>query len=403
MKTSLKSSTVALVALVAVSLAGLADARSKGGFGGSSSSKGSMSRSSRPSFSSSSFRKGSSSSSFNRSSSSFKPSTRMSPSVSSKPSSSRFTPSSSRVSTPRITKPQFGSKMPSVKPTITPRPSFTKPSINPRPSFPGIVNKPGGFPKPTKPGIQLPGKPTTGKPTFPVIGKPGIQLPGKPATGKPTFPGIGKPGVLRPGLPGIVKPGPKPGMPGIVKPGIPGIHKPGKPNGPVVGKPAFCWDGRPGNHCKPDWHNKPCLPRHDWCHTRPRHCHWWFDFRQPIRHCRPVDCHVYAWDYVTCGYTVPGTTVVVEARWYLGLSGILLPGKGMGIDAVEAGSPAAAAGLAPGMVIVQCNGLDIVDETSMPTAIEQSGGVLNMIVLDTADGTPAEVTVVMQRLVAQSF
>lgn len=126
-------------------------------------------------------------------------------------------------------------------------------------------------------------------------------------------------------------------------------------------------------------HPQHCFPRHDWCHVRPRWCHWWYDYCTPIRYCRPVDCVTYTGYYVTCPITVSGT--VVDTRWYLGLKGMLLTGKGLGIESVEPGSPADKAGLQTGMVITRCNNIDIEDAGSMPLAIEQSGGVLNMTIL----------------------
>ena len=75
-----------------------------------------------------------------------------------------------------------------------------------------------------------------------------------------------------------------------------------------------------------------------------------------------------------------------EADWYLGVRGMLLPGKGLGIDGVEAGSPADLVGLKPGMVMTNCNGIDLVDEASLAEAIRISGGVLNMTLLS-EDGT----------------
>ena len=110
----------------------------------------------------------------------------------------------------------------------------------------------------------------------------------------------------------------------------------------------------------------------------------------------------YTYDYVTCDATLAGG-VVEDARWYLGLKGMLLPAKGLGVESVEQNSPADLAGLKPGMVITRCNGIDLVDEAAMPRAIEQSGGLLKLVVLSSLDGEEAEVTIQMRRLVSQSF
>jgi S1-C subfamily serine protease len=105
---------------------------------------------------------------------------------------------------------------------------------------------------------------------------------------------------------------------------------------------------------------------------------------------------------VTCDYIVEGQVVVEDARWYLGMKGLLLPGKGIGIEDVANGSPAASVGLLPGMVITRCNGVDLVDETALQNVIENSGGVLKMDLL-LSDETPATCVVVMQRVASQSY
>lgn len=85
------------------------------------------------------------------------------------------------------------------------------------------------------------------------------------------------------------------------------------------------------------------------------------------------------------------------------MKGILLPGKGIGIDSVEPGSPAEAVGLQPGMVLVNCNGIDMVDEAAMQRAIAISGGVLQMTLLS-ADGQQTLAGVVrMVRVASVSF
>lgn len=96
-------------------------------------------------------------------------------------------------------------------------------------------------------------------------------------------------------------------------------------------------------------------------------------------------------------------TQVVEVQWYLGMTGILLPGKGIGIDAVEPGSPAEAVGLQPGMVLVNCNGIDMVDEAAMQQAIAISGGVLKMTLLSGENGQLLEGVVQMAQVERTSF
>lgn len=85
------------------------------------------------------------------------------------------------------------------------------------------------------------------------------------------------------------------------------------------------------------------------------------------------------------------------------MKGILLPGKGIGIDAVEPGSPAEQVGLQPGMVLINCNGIDMVDEAAMKQAVATSGGTLQMTLLS-ADGQQTLAGVVqMTQIAAVSF
>ncbi len=82
---------------------------------------------------------------------------------------------------------------------------------------------------------------------------------------------------------------------------------------------------------------------------------------------------------------------------------MMLPGKGMGIEKVEANSPAALAGLKPGMVITKCNGVAITDEAVFGQVVAESGGVLELEVLDKIDGEPLFGTVQMTRLTTANF
>lgn len=150
-------------------------------------------------------------------------------------------------------------------------------------------------------------------------------------------------------------------------------------------------------------HNKICITGNSWCHTRPKACHWWYDWCRDLRYCEPVHYVHCGWQYVTCDYVVDGRVVVEDARWYLGLKGLFLPGRGIGIEEVAAGSPAAAVGLQPGMVITHCNGVELIDETALAQVIEQSRGVLRMDLLINGDQTPATCVVVMQRVSSISY
>lgn len=140
-----------------------------------------------------------------------------------------------------------------------------------------------------------------------------------------------------------------------------------------------------------------------WCHSRPTACHWWADYCQPIAHCHHQEVVVCDWNRVHCSATLHVGQPPQDVQWYLGLKGILLPGKGIGIDTVEAGSPAEAVGLQPGMVMTACNGISLVDEGSLQEAIRISGGVLQMTLLS-ADGTQVlQGTVQMTQIASVSF
>lgn len=149
-------------------------------------------------------------------------------------------------------------------------------------------------------------------------------------------------------------------------------------------------------------HGKVCLDHKTWCHTKPSKCHWWYNYCKPLAYCEPQHHHYCQWQYVTCDYRVNGQIVHADARWFLGLKGLLLPGQGVGVEDVAAGSPAEAVGLQPGMVITRCNGIDMVDEAALAQAIAVSGGVLQMDLL-LAEGTPATCVVVMQRVSSVNF
>lgn len=148
---------------------------------------------------------------------------------------------------------------------------------------------------------------------------------------------------------------------------------------------------------------KLCVGHQDWCHAKPKKCHWWYHWCKPIAYCEPQHQVHCTWNYVNCDYLVGGQVVHADARWYLGLKGMLLPGQGVGIEEVAPGSPAAAVGLQPGMVITRCNGIDLVDETALQQAIAASGGVLQMDLRLSAEGPPATCVVVMQRVTSVNF
>ena len=319
---------------------------------------------------------------------------------------SRFGSStSSRRSTPSISRTPSTNSIRKPSTSISKRPSGGNSLINRLPSRTPTSNK-----RPTMrlPTTKLPSRTpvtTPGRVTNPTGKLPGI-ISTRPSNGR--IPGIGNSSLGRkptdiknplPGrpatkLPGIIGKLPSPNVgsgtnngnrrPALQLPWVPG-KKPTSNNG---GKTAI--NGGNVNVTKAgNWkdlanaivrHN---LHKNHWCQTRPAVCNWWNVYCKPISTCHVHQIHVCNWNRVTCG---TAALPAVDVQWYLGLKGILLPGKGLGIDAVEPGSPAEAVGLQPGMVMTVCNGIPLVDETSMQEAIRISGGVLHMTLLS-ADGT----------------
>lgn len=141
-----------------------------------------------------------------------------------------------------------------------------------------------------------------------------------------------------------------------------------------------------------------------WCHFYPVRCHWWYAYCGPVYYFDPTCTTTCNWyDYYLCPVEIQTVVSAPEVRWNLGLKCILIPDKGLGIEAVKPESPADVAGLQPGMIITSAGGIAIVDETSMPRAIDRSGGVLDLEVLTSADAEPAQVTVQMEQMLVTDY
>ncbi len=108
------------------------------------------------------------------------------------------------------------------------------------------------------------------------------------------------------------------------------------------------------------------------------------------------------WNYVCCDAVIGGQ-VIEDSRWYLGIEGVFLPGKGLGVESVAEGSPAALVGMTSGMVIIQANGIAMETEEAMQQAIAASQGALNVIVLSEGSEQPLQGTIQMVRLASASF
>lgn len=186
----------------------------------------------------------------------------------------------------------------------------------------------------------------------------------------------------------------------------------GKVKNYVQNRTPWHWHGRP--YTNATWrtvknrlayvrqHRHLCWDRAAWCNYYPKRCHWWYNFCKTNYYFDPTCTVTYDWTY----YQVPATLVTQVSqpniRWNLGMSCVLIPGRGLGIESVAAGSPAELAGLQPGMIVTIANNIAITDEISMPTAIDGSNGLLNLEVL-VSETELAQLTVQMQPVVVTNF
>ncbi len=237
-----------------------------------------------------------------------------------------------------------------------------------KPKLPDTFPKKGSIKLPSR-GISLPKSPVT-------LPKTGIRFP-KPVIGMPKPLPIKLP---KPGIKPIIIP-PNPGIKPLPKPGITPIVP---PNPEITPLP------QPIKH-----------PRPDDCWKPPHHCHWWTNICAPIRICRPADLDRCHWNVVHCDTVIGGH--VVDTRWFLGVEGVFLPGKGLGIESVTEGSPAALAGLTSGMVIVQANGIAMETEEAMQQAIASSQGFLEVVLISEGNEQPLQATIQMVRLASARF
>ncbi len=140
-----------------------------------------------------------------------------------------------------------------------------------------------------------------------------------------------------------------------------------------------------------------------WCHYYPTHCHWWWNYCESLHTCLPTQYYYWNWYYVSCPQIIYNGVVQPKYTWYLGVTGMLLPGSGLGIDSVAAGSPAELAGLRPGMVISTINEIALTSEAEMQQVIASSGGLLNLVVVEAADQGPVAITVQMAMVTSVKY
>lgn len=212
--------------------------------------------------------------------------------------------------------------------------------------------------------------------------------PVKPGLGNPTirpFPGIGTPKPFQP-----IKP---------IKPLDPGIGngKPIKPLDPGIGNGKPIVKPNPHGH----GHHKHGKHFHLWLGAKSHHCHWWFHYCPTIVTYSPtvyVPCH---YNYIVCDYRVNDEVAFPNVKFRLGVTGLFLPGKGMGIEKVEENSPADLNGLKLGMVIAKCNGVMIDNEETFLAVMKTSNGILDLEIVVSESEEPVELTIDLRSTYSQ--
>ena len=139
----------------------------------------------------------------------------------------------------------------------------------------------------------------------------------------------------------------------------------------------------------------------NWCGYYPTTCHWWYNWCGSDYYFDPTCCVTYQWNY--CPVQVISQGVVNKYSWHLGIDCVFIAGKGLGIQEVQAGSPADLAGLTAGMVIVQADGFDLAGEEVMPSVLQQSNGLLNLTILVEGDTEFYSADVEMLKVVTAGY
>lgn len=108
------------------------------------------------------------------------------------------------------------------------------------------------------------------------------------------------------------------------------------------------------------------------------------------------------WQHIRSDAVINGQ-VVEDVRWFLGIEGVVLPGKGLGIEKVAPDSPADLVGLKTGMVITEANGVSLESNEIMSQVIAESQGVLEVVVMVEGSDEPLGGTIEMTRLASSKF
>jgi hypothetical protein len=140
------------------------------------------------------------------------------------------------------------------------------------------------------------------------------------------------------------------------------------------------------------WCDFCCFCWWDWCCCNPWFWNCW----------DPCDC-----DFIVCPRQVVvvngAEQVYAEVSYYLGIKGFQIPNMGFAIQDVHTASPAKRAGLAAGDILVTVCGQPMDSQGVMAAALQQYGGVLDLVVLSGGAAQPRDVRVIAERVVSTSF
>jgi hypothetical protein len=140
------------------------------------------------------------------------------------------------------------------------------------------------------------------------------------------------------------------------------------------------------------WIDFCCFCWWDWCCCDP----WFWNCWDPC-----------ACDFIVCPpqvVIVDGTErVYAEVSYYIGIQGFQIPNMGFAIQEVHTASPAERAGLAVGEIITTVCGQPMYSHDVMATALQQYGGVLDLVVISQGATKPREVRVIAEKIVNASF
>lgn len=138
------------------------------------------------------------------------------------------------------------------------------------------------------------------------------------------------------------------------------------------------------------------------------HCGWWGNLATCwYHHHHGTYCPDYYWDHCRryrCVYIAcPATPEYAASYWYFGCDVVMVPGVGYGVAAVTPNSPAALAGIQQGDMITQVSGQSPEDDNLLATAVQQSGGQLNLTVLRDGSDDAEAMQIALQRIEKSSL